>query len=189
MSAEPSAVLRLGDPRLRRVAEPVLDLDDADFREAGRRLVATLEAFRRANGFGRAMAAPQIGCSLRFLAVELGDGPRLLINPEITWASESRATLWDDCMSFPDLLVRVSRSRSATVRFVDEGGSTVTWERLELAVSELLQHEIDHLDGILAVDRALDGHSLVDRRAFLENPSYFLDQVDYVIPVPAYVRR
>ena len=102
----------------------------------------------------------------------------LVINPEITWRSEEMFTLWDDCMSFPDLLVKVLRHRSISVRFLDERGSMQIWTRLGLAESELLQHEVDHLDGILAVDRALDRDSIVYRSVFESRRAEFAAQVD-----------
>ena len=70
--------------------------------------------------------------------------------------------LWDDCFSFPDLLVYLERAETVRVRYEDEDGAP----RMVTAtgpLSELLQHEIDHLDGVLAVDRALDGNSLATR--------------------------
>lgn len=188
-TAGPARVLLLGEPDLRRVSAPVGDVGAPAFRADAGRLVATLAAFRRAHGFGRAISAPQIGVARRFIAVDLGDGPRLVVDPTIEWASDDRITMWDDCMSFPGLLVRVSRIRSITVRFRDVQGSEVVWERLDVATSELLQHEIDHLDGVLAVDRAIDRDAIVLREAFDRDPSRFLDQVDYAIPVPAYQRR
>ncbi len=188
-TAGPARVLLLGEPELRRVSTPVGDVDAPEFRSDAARLAATLGAFRRAHGFGRAISAPQIGVSRRLIAVDLGDGPRLVVDPEIEWASEERITMWDDCMSFPGLLVRLSRHRSITARFRDERGVEVVWDRLDVATSELLQHEIDHLDGVLAIDRALDRDAIVMREAFDANPERFLEQVDYVIPVPAYERR
>jgi len=70
--------------------------------------------------------------------------------------------LWDDCFSFPDLLVRLERAERVGVRYEDEQGRTQILEA-EGAFSELLQHEIDHLDGVLAVDRALDRNSFCTR--------------------------
>ena len=84
-------------------------------------------------------------------------------------------------MSFPSLLVRVRRHRSISVRFTTGEGERVVWEKLEPAVSELLQHEIDHLDGVLAVDHALDRGAIVTRAAFDAHREHFLRQVDYVI--------
>ncbi len=183
---EEAPVVLLGDPRLRRVSAAVDDPSAPDVIRAGARLAATLEAFRRRHGFGRAMAAPQIGIARRMIALNVGQGPRIVFNPVVTWASSETLTMWDDCMSFPDLMVRVSRSRSVSVRFTDEKGEEREWERLDAATSELLQHEIDHLDGVLAVDRAIDREAIVLRAAFEANREIMLSRVDYVISAPAY---
>jgi peptide deformylase len=84
-------------------------------------------------------------------------------------------------MCFPHLLVRLRRHSSISVSFLDEEGRTQSWERLPRAEAELLQHEVDHLRGVLATDLALDARSLVYRSAFDADPAYFTDQVDYVI--------
>jgi peptide deformylase len=70
--------------------------------------------------------------------------------------------LWDDCFSFPDLMVRLRRSVEVTVRYQDEHGATHLLTALN-DLSELLQHELDHLDGVLATDRALDARSFALR--------------------------
>jgi peptide deformylase len=94
--------------------------------------------------------------------------------------------MWDDCMSFPFLLVRVRRQQSISVRYLDDEGNVKVMDRLDQPTSELLQHEIDHLDGILAVDHALDADAIVSREVFEENPEWFTNRVDYVIPrIPA----
>ena len=174
-------VLLLGEPALRAVCRPVAIPHDADFRSDRDRLHATLKAFRAEHGFGRAISAPQIGVALRFIAVNLGDGPFTMINPEITWQSPETFTMWDDCMSFPFLLVRVRRRRAISVRYLDDDGNIKVMDRLDQSTSELLQHEIDHLDGILAVDHALDADAIVSREVFEGNPEWFADKVDYVI--------
>lgn len=174
-------VLQLGDPQLRQVSAPVLNFADSTFRENSHQLHATLAAFRRAHGFGRAISAPQIGVPQRFIALTLGTGPQLLVNPEVMWTSQETFTMWDDCMSFPSLLVRVQRYSSISLRYRDEHGAPHDWTRLNQATSELLQHELDHLDGVLAVDRALDRDALVLREVFEAQRTYFLSQVDYVI--------
>lgn len=174
-------ILPLGDPRLRIVCEPVADPADSAFRAAASRLAAALDEFRAERGFGRGIAAPQIGIARRFVAVNLGEGTRCLVNPTITWRSPETFTLWDDCMCFPDLLVRVSRNASVSVAFVDEDGRPRLWECLGRAASELLQHELDHLDGVLAIDLALDRESILYRAAFEADPAYFRKRVDYAI--------
>jgi len=176
-----AAILKLGDPRLRHVSMPVKDFNDPDFIANRKRLHATLSEFRSANGFGRAVSAPQVGVAQRFIAINMGSGPSSIVNPEVVWRSPETFTMWDDCMSFPSLLVRLRRHRSISLRFVDELGRPQEWLRMDQAASELLQHEIDHLDGILAIDRAIDRESVVLREAFQAQPAHFAQQVDYVI--------
>ncbi|HEX6096026.1 MAG TPA: peptide deformylase [Thermoanaerobaculia bacterium] len=170
-------VLLLGDPRLRVRSSEVAAYDAGEFDV----LAATLDQFRRRHGFGRAISAPQIGIAKRFIAVNLGKGTFFVVNPAITWRSEETFTMWDDCMSFPDLLVRVERAKSLSLEYVDERGKPQEWQELGQAEAELLQHEIDHLDGVLAVDRALDPESLVMRREYERNREYFDARVDYTI--------
>ena len=85
-----------------------------------------------------------------------------LVNPEIIWASDALMELWDDCFSFPNLMVRVSRAVEVRVEYLDERGMKRT-VHAEGDLSELLQHEIDHLDGILAVERATSPHAFATR--------------------------
>ena len=84
--------------------------------------------------------------------------PKVLINPQITFLSEEMMELWDDCMSFPNLLVRLKRHKSCKVEFLDEHWQPQTWHLTD-DLSELFQHEYDHLDGILATQRAIDDKS------------------------------
>jgi len=174
-------VLPLGDPRLRAISARVCDLADPSFATDARRLVETLEAFRARHGFGRGIAAPQIGVAQRFVALNLGQGPFIIVNPEITSHSDETFTMWDDCMCFPYLLVRVRRHLSISVRYTDEQGQEREWVRLDQPTSELLQHEIDHLNGILAIDRAIERDSIISRAAFEAAPDLFRAQVDYTI--------
>ncbi len=174
-------VLLLGDPRLRKISREVKDFKDPQLHREMSSLKSALERFRREMGFGRGIAAPQIGINKRFIALNLGNGPFMVVNPLITWHSKETFTLWDDCMSFPDLLVKVRRCTSISLTFRDESGNIRKWEKLGRARSELLQHEIDHLDGILAVDRAIDEKSVMYKSVFNENKHSFQRQVDYVI--------
>ena len=171
----------LGDPILREVSKSVNNFSNPEFFENAGTLHATLIEFRQKYGFGRGISAPQIGINQRFIALNLGTNPQLIVNPEITWTSQNRFTMWDDCMSFPNLLVRLERYQSISLSFQNEKGEYREWNNLDLAASELLQHEIDHLDGILAVDRALDKNSIVMREYFDENREVVNRQVDYTI--------
>ena len=153
-------ILQLGDPLLRAVSVPVAIPGEAgavfeDLRD-------TLAEFRRTHGFGRGISAVQIGEPKRLIYIELGGRAYRLRNPVFEFQSAEKFKLWDDCFSFPDLLVCLERFVEVRLRFENEAGEV---ERLEAAgaFSELLQHEMDHLDGILAIDRALDGTSLCTR--------------------------
>jgi peptide deformylase len=147
----------LGDRRLHEVCAPVgrneLDALQAIVDD----LCDTLLDFRHRCGVGRAIAAPQIGVMKRIVYLHI-DTPTVFINPTLDEMSPEMIELWDDCLSFPDLLVRVRRHRRCRVKYLD-----LDWQEQSLVVedslSELLQHECDHLDGILAVARAIDGQS------------------------------
>jgi peptide deformylase len=179
--ADHDKVLLLGDPRLRQPCRPVVEFRCPEFKEHGRRLIGALEHFRAEHGFGRAIAAPQIGIPFRMIAMNLGGGPYLLVNPDLISPSVERFTLWDDCMSFPWLMIRLQRHLSVDLRYQDERGEWISRQRVEQDVSELLQHEVDHLDGILALDRAQDRDSVIARELYLERKPYFDNLVDYVI--------
>src|SRR5579872_1754079 len=156
-------ILQLGDPILRAVSAAVPTATEAEpiFED----LRATLHEFQRTHGFGRGISAVQIGEPKRLIYIELEGRAYRLRNPEYEFQSDEKIRLWDDCFSFPNLLVLLERARRIRVRYVDEAGAVQTIET-EGDFSELLQHEIDHLDGILAVDRALDRHSLCTREEF-----------------------
>lgn len=153
MSIEPLPILTIGDARLEQRCSEVTSWDTE---LAGQlvRLHATLDDFRRRRGFGRAMAAPQVGIGKRVIVMNLGAGPVSLINPEITWRSSDEFEVWDDCLSVPDRVVRVKRHTSVSLCYQDEFGRRREWLRLPPDLSELMQHEVDHLDGILMTQRA-----------------------------------
>lgn len=125
---------------------------EVSFADAVADLHRVLMDFRDREGFGRAIAAPQAGYDVRVIAAFLDGTAHTLINPTIIRKSSRRRVLWDDCFSFPEDLVRVARHVTVTVRFHDTHGRQHEWKDVPWAVSELLQHEYDHLDGILAHD-------------------------------------
>jgi peptide deformylase len=156
-------ILLLGNPLLWSPSQIVNDIRSSETQEIISDLAETLSDFRQRQGFGRAIAAPQIGAHRRIIFVKMpGSDPMPLINPTILRASREMIELWDDCFSFPDLLVRVSRHLEIIVRYTDEYGSQQT-ATLRDDLSELLQHEIDHLDGLLATDRAINPRSFALR--------------------------
>jgi len=154
-------ILQLGNPELWRPSAPVASLQSPQTQEIIADLATTLGEFRQRNGYGRGIAAPQIGAHRRIIFVEVGEAMPM-INPQIVRASREKMELWDDCFSFPGLMVRVRRHVEVDVSYTDDRGEQrVIKARGDL--SELLQHEIDHLDGILATDRAIDSRSLALR--------------------------
>jgi len=178
---ETAKIRLLGEPVLREIARPVHSFDNCAFIRERQLLLATLLDFRKKNNFGRAISAPQIGCGKRLIAMYLNGERHIIVNPEITWTSAERFTMWDDCMSFPALLVRLERARSISIHFQNEKGRHEDWEHLDIATSELLQHEIDHLDGVLAIDRALDRESIILRETYSGMREHFRRFVDYEI--------
>jgi peptide deformylase len=154
-------ILLLGNPRLYDISEAVAKNGLNEVRAAAEDLHDTLLDFRKRFGAGRAIAAPQIGFMKRLVYMFLPE-PVVFINPRLENMSREMIEVWDDCMCFPELLVKVQRHKACTVRFLDHD-----WNERVMTLtddlSELLQHEYDHLDGILAVSRALDGRSFALR--------------------------
>ncbi len=143
------------------LSKPVLEDDRTMLSTVVADLHDTLLDFRRRYGAGRAIAAPQIGVFKRLIYMCI-DGPEVFINPRLEQKSDELVEVWDDCLCFPDLLVRVARHRSCQILYRD-----MDWKpqgrRVEDDLSELLQHEYDHLEGVLAVSRAVDGRSFALR--------------------------
>lgn len=150
-------ILQLGDPRLYEVCEPVLESELYHVSSWVQELHESMEDIRRVYGFGRGIAAPQLGIMKRLFYLNL-DRPYIIINPELKNLSDEKFELWDDCMSFPNLLVNVKRHQSLTLTYIDENWEQQEWE-VSGAISELIQHEYDHLNGILCTMRAIDGKS------------------------------
>jgi len=150
-------VLQLGNPKLYEVSESVKQSELESLRPVFQDLHDIILEFRAKYNAGRAIAAPQIGVMKRVICWNVVT-PKVLINPQITFLSEELMELWDDCMSFPNLLVRLKRHKSCKVEFLDEHWQPQTWHLTD-DLSELFQHEYDHLDGILATQRAIDDKS------------------------------
>ena len=157
-------ILQLGNPILWEHAIRVEDPTDPKIKTLVQDLDDTLAAFRETHGCGRGIAAPQIGVLSRVIFIRMQPtgfcGP--LVNPEIVEADSQQIVLWDDCFSFPDLMVRVARSVRVKVAYTDAQGHPSILEA-DGDLSELLQHEIDHLNGILAVQRAVSPTAFMTR--------------------------
>jgi peptide deformylase len=161
-------VLQLGDPALRERCAPVGDPTSPEIRDLVRDLADTLAYWRAETGYGRGIAAPQIGALQRVIFLKLpGAEPWPLINPEIVWRSGEKIVVWDACLSFLSIFMKVERHREIKVRYQDVDGQIHEVEAgEERDLSELLQHEIDHLDGVLAIDRVMDVKTIVTREEF-----------------------
>lgn len=161
-------VLQLGDPRLREIASSVANPQSPEIARLVKDLADTLAHWRATTSYGRGIAAPQIGVAQRVIFLQLpGAQPWPLLNPEIIERSAEKIVVWDACLSFLSIFMQVERHRAVKVRFQDlEGKSHEIQAGTEKDLAELLQHEIDHLNGILAVDRITDMRTLCTREEF-----------------------
>ncbi len=152
-------VLLLGDPTLREASEPVTDF--VELADVLADLKDTLTWAQESYGLGRAAAAPQLGYLKRVVYVQMSERSFYLVNPEIVRRSEETFEVWDSCFSLEAaFFVKIPRYRIITVEYRDEdGGSHV--EEFRDDMSELLQHEIDHLDGVMCSDYLRDPRDIV----------------------------
>jgi peptide deformylase len=143
-----SFIRRLGDPVLKSSATPVDRFDDS------LRLQVSRMAGLMNDALGVGLAAPQLGLSQRLLIYRVGpDAPMIaLVNPSVEWASEDSETLDEGCLSIPGVTVDVDRPVHVRVRAQDEEGEERLVEASGLE-ARVIQHEIDHLDGVLILDR------------------------------------
>lgn len=154
-------VLLLGNPRLRESSSELVDRGELwgiveDLRD-------TLTHLKETKGIGRGLAAPQIGYLKRVVYVETLGLKTAMVNPRIVWRSGEVFEVWDSCFSFDiAFYVRIPRSRRIRVEYLD-GDWVLHTDEFEDSLAELLQHEIDHLDGVLATDHLRDGRDIVMR--------------------------
>ncbi len=151
--------LELGDPALRQPAPLVADPLDPATQALLADLRATLSAWRAAHGWGRALSAPTIGVALRVVLIMLADAEYVLINPRFEKWSSAQTDHFESCITFPGLWGCVTRPASIVVSFQDAQGQT---QRLSADgdLARIIQHEIDHLDGLVWLDRQPDLQSL-----------------------------
>ncbi len=143
-------ILTAPDPRLKAVSEPVKRVDD----EIRRLADDMLDSMYAADGIG--LAAIQIGVPKRMLVMDLAQRegkkePRLFINPTIVWASEELATFEEGCLSVPEFWDEVERPARIKAEYLDRDGNTQLLEADGL-LATCLQHEMDHLNGVLFID-------------------------------------
>lgn len=151
-------ILLLGNESLYKVCREVSFEEMDKVIQVVEDLEDTMLDFRRKYGFGRAIAAPQINEPYRIIYMNFGDEPMAFINPTLEFKDSDKFEMWDDCMSFPGLEVKLIRHRKCKIYYKDLKWKDCVLEA-EGDMSELIQHEYDHLDGILAVQRAIDSKS------------------------------
>lgn len=174
-------ILLLGDPALRRVAEEIHQIDDSVRALAEDMIQTMLEA----PGVG--LAAPQVGVPLRLITVDLDDIQGAIVNPRVVRASKEQEADLEACLSIPEVQGLVRRPSSVVVKGFDLEGRHLVIKAEGLA-ARCLQHEIDHLDGVLYLDRVSDPKVKV----FHPVPANEGDEVVYeseLVPVEEVRRR
>lgn len=150
-------MLLLGDTRLYQKSEFIHKHELSNVNEWVADLDNVMLEIRAKYNFGRGIAAPQLGIMKRLIYININK-PLVIINPEILYKSDELFEVWDDCMCFPQLFVKVKRHKMVTVKYLDQN-----WELHETTMNndmaELFQHEFDHLEGILCTMRAIDDKS------------------------------
>jgi len=146
----PKKIKTIGDRCLRVTSEEVV----FDKKEIAELYTDMCDAMWEADGIG--LAAPQIGINKRVILVdetteEHGRYAHLMVNPKITWKSEEKVLFDEGCLSVPDTNGEVSRSKSIKITFQNKDGKYKKW-KLDGIAARVVQHEIDHLEGILFVD-------------------------------------
>lgn len=150
-------LLLLGEPLLYQVSEAIKPEELKEVKSWVDDLHEVMEDIRRKYNFGRAIAAPQMGNMKRLIYMNI-DKPLIFINPKIISKSEEMFEVWDDCMCFPNLLVKVLRHKTIEIEYLDENWK-LQKSVFENDLSELFQHEYDHLEGILCTMIAIDNKS------------------------------
>jgi peptide deformylase len=160
-------VIKFGDPVLKSKASPVAEFGP-ELRAEVERMIAIMR-----DGMGVGLAATQLGILRRLLVFQAGpDGePAALINPEVEWLSEEQAIAEEGCLSLPRISVDVERPLHARLSGRDPAGEEVTIEASGLE-ARVLQHELDHLDGVLILDRTEREQRRGALRALREGGSY-----------------
>jgi peptide deformylase len=160
-------VVKFGDPVLKSAASPVSEFDEQLAAEAERMVGLMREAI------GVGLAATQLGTLRRMLVFQIGSEaePTVLVNPEIEWRSEEGATAEEGCLSLPGVVVDVERPLHVRARAVDPKGEPLSIEASGLE-ARVIQHEVDHLDGVLMLDRTSRDQRKAALRALREGGTY-----------------
>ncbi len=142
-------ILRYPNPVLRQIAKPIARIDDS-LRHLVEEMIETMYAAR-----GLGLAAPQVGAPVRLVIVDFDPqrrDPRILINPVFKFLSKEKFIDKEGCLSLPGLEAKVKRSRQAVLEAMDLTGHMVEYSAEDL-LARAFQHECDHLDGVLFIDK------------------------------------
>jgi len=142
-------IIKLGDETLRKKSRKVDVINDRI-----KTLISDMADTLHSTDDGIGLAAPQVGVLRRVVVIDMGDGVKAYINPEIVSSQGSRKAV-ESCLSIPGRSATVIRPEKVTVKAIDEDGKEFTEEAQGLR-AVCLCHEIDHLDGILFIDKAID---------------------------------
>jgi peptide deformylase len=140
-------ILTYPNPLLKKKAEKIKDPKDPEIKELVLNMIETL---KQSQGVG--LAAPQIGKNLKLCVIRINNSTLILINPKITARSFRKELLEEGCLSFPGQFYPIKRSKKITVTALDRKGKLITIKASDM-LSRVLQHEIDHLEGLLIIDR------------------------------------
>jgi len=155
-------ILLIGNPILREKSDNVTDFNNELFSLIND-LKDTLTDFQYRKKIGRGIAAPQIGVLKKVIFIKLPERSIALVNPEIIWKSDETIEVWDSCFSFDvAFFVKTERFKSIQVKYQNANGELMV-ETFNDDLSELLQHEIDHLHGILATDHLKNNKDIILR--------------------------
>ncbi len=164
MSIKP--VLMIGNPLLREKSSEIIEVSAESGSELNvilQDLKDTLTYLQSSKNIGRALAAPQIGHMKRIIYLQTPARTFVMVNPKITVKSKELIEVWDSCYSFDvAFFVKIKRHKKIKVEYQDEHGKIIH-EEVDGSLSELFQHEIDHLDGILATDYLEDNKNIISR--------------------------
>ena len=156
----PFEIRTFGDPVLRRAATEVTDIDARLVRLTDDMLTTMYQA----PGIG--LAAPQVGVQKRLFVYDIGEGPQVLVNPEIS-ESDGEWVYEEGCRSVPGLTFEIVRPKEVHLTGVDLDGNDVSIEADEL-LARLFQHELDHLDGVLLLEHLEPDEAARAKRALRE---------------------
>ncbi len=157
------SVLMIGNPKLREKSSNITEFGE-ELQQVIQDLKDTLFSLQESKKIGRALAAPQIGHMKNVIYYGLPNNPFVMVNPKITWKSDDKFSVWDSCFSFDvAFFVEILRHKQINVEYFNDKGESIE-RKFSDDLSELVQHETDHLSGVLATDHLTDVKKIMLRQ-------------------------